>query len=38
VRLAQDDLFRAESRYTQALVDYQTSLAELYVALGRPLF
>ncbi|HMZ51377.1 MAG TPA: TolC family protein, partial [Candidatus Sumerlaeota bacterium] len=37
VRLAQDDLFEAETRYTTALLNYQIDLARLYVALGRPL-
>ncbi|MCC6546714.1 TolC family protein [Candidatus Sumerlaeota bacterium] len=37
VRLAQDDLFEAETRYTTSLLNYQIELARLYVALGRPL-
>ncbi len=37
VRLAQDDLFQAATRYTTALLSYQIELARLYVALGRPL-
>lgn len=38
VRLAQDDLFQAETRYSNALLNYQVLVAELYVALGRSLF
>ena len=38
VRLAQDDLFSAETRYNNALLNYQVALAELYVALGLPLY
>lgn len=38
VRLAQDDLFAAETRYSSTLLNYQVQLARLYVALGRPLF
>ncbi len=37
VRLAQDDLFAAETRYSNALLNYQIQLARLYVAMGRPL-
>ncbi len=37
VRLAQDDLFAAETRYSNALLNYQIQLANLYVAMGRPL-
>lgn len=37
VRLAQDDLFDAETRYSATLLNYQTTIAQLYVALGRPL-
>lgn len=37
VRLAQDDLFAAETRYSGALLNYQVDLANLYVAMGRPL-
>ncbi|CAN5186504.1 hypothetical protein BH09SUM1_BH09SUM1_30490 [soil metagenome] len=37
VRLAQDDLFAAETRYSNTLLNYQIQLARLYVALGRPL-
>lgn len=38
VRLAQDDLFEAETRYSNTLLNYQIALARLYVALGRPLY
>ncbi len=38
VRLAQDDLFNSETRYNNALLNYQIQLAALYLALGRPLF
>ncbi|MDX1970932.1 MAG: TolC family protein [Candidatus Sumerlaeia bacterium] len=37
VRLAQDDLFNAETSYKTALLDYQVSIAEFYVAVGLPL-
>lgn len=37
VRLAQDDLFQSQTRINNAFLDYQISLARLYVALGRPL-
>lgn len=37
VRLAQDELFQSETRYNDALLNYQVALARLYVALGRPL-
>lgn len=37
VRLAQDDLFNAETRYSDAILNYQIQIARLYVALGRPL-
>lgn len=37
VRLAQDDLFDAETNYSNALLNYQIDVARLYVALGRPL-
>lgn len=37
VRLAQDDLFDAETRYSATLLNYQNTIAQLYVALGRPL-
>ena len=37
VRLAQDDLFSVETNYNNTLLNYQTALARLYVALGRPL-
>jgi outer membrane protein TolC len=37
VRLAQDDLFNAETRYSDAILNYQIQVARLYVALGRPL-
>jgi outer membrane protein TolC len=37
VRLAQDDLFSAETRYSDAILNYQIQIARLYVALGRPL-
>lgn len=38
VRLAQDDLFAAETRYSNTLLNYQLVLARLYVALGRSLY
>jgi outer membrane protein TolC len=38
VRLTQDDLFAAATRYNNALLNYQIALARLYVALGRPLY
>lgn len=37
VRLAQDDLFDAETAYSNAVLGYQTSIARLYVAMGLPL-
>ncbi|MEQ8820152.1 MAG: TolC family protein [Sumerlaeia bacterium] len=37
VRLTQDDLFQAETRYNNALLNYQVAVAELYVALGLAL-
>lgn len=37
VRLAQDELFEAETRYSNTLLNYQIALSRLYVALGRPL-
>jgi outer membrane protein TolC len=37
VRLAQDDLFQSQTRYSNTLLNYQIALARLYVALGRPL-
>lgn len=37
VRLAQDDLFQAETRYSSSLLNYQSALANLYRAMGRPL-
>lgn len=37
VRLAQDDLFDAETSYSNAVLGYQASLARLYVAMGLPL-
>ncbi|MBI5154653.1 TolC family protein, partial [Candidatus Poribacteria bacterium] len=37
VRLAQDDLFDAETAYSNAILGYQISIAQLYVALGLPL-
>ncbi len=37
VRLAQDDLFNTETSYKNALLGYQVSIAELYVAMGMPL-
>lgn len=38
VRLAQDDLFNAETAYSNAVLGYQISIAELYIAMGLPLF
>ncbi len=38
VRLAQDDLFQAETRYSSALLNYQSALAQLYTSMGRPLY
>lgn len=38
VRLAQDDLFDAETAYSNAVLGYQTNIAQLYVALGLPLY
>lgn len=38
VRLAQDDLFDAETAYSNAVLGYQTNIANLYVALGLPLY
>ncbi|MCB2155574.1 TolC family protein [bacterium] len=38
VRLAQDDLFAAETRYNNAILNYQVAIARLYVALGLPLY
>ncbi|MCD6384851.1 TolC family protein [Candidatus Sumerlaeota bacterium] len=38
VRLAQDDLFEAQSRYYTAVLNHQIYLAQLYKAVGRPLF
>jgi outer membrane protein len=38
VRIAQDDLFQAETNYVDTLLSYQVAIARLYVALGRPLF
>ncbi|MDX2176798.1 MAG: TolC family protein [Candidatus Sumerlaeia bacterium] len=38
VRLAQDDLFQAETRYRTALLTYQTTIAQLYLEMGRPLY
>lgn len=37
VRLAQDDLFSAQTNYNTTLLNYQIAVARLYVALGRPL-
>lgn len=37
VRLAQDELFEAETRYSNTLLNYQIAIARLYVAMGRPL-
>jgi outer membrane protein TolC len=38
VRLAQDDLFDSETRYKNDLLNYQIAIADLYVALGLPLY
>jgi outer membrane protein TolC len=38
VRLAQDDLFQADTRYSSSLLNYQSALANLYRAMGRPLY
>ncbi|MDK2970250.1 MAG: outer membrane protein [Candidatus Sumerlaeota bacterium] len=38
VRIAQDDLFNAESAYSTAILSYQTNLADLYVSMGLPLY
>ncbi len=37
VRLAQDDLFDAETDYSNSVLGYQASIARLYVAVGLPL-
>jgi len=37
VRLAQDDLFDAEVSYSSAILSYQVSIAQLYIAMGLPL-
>lgn len=38
VRLAQDDLFQSETRFSNTLLNYQLQVAQLYVALGRSLY
>jgi outer membrane protein TolC len=38
VRIAQDDLFNAQSAFSTAVLSYQTNLASLYVAMGLPLY
>jgi len=38
VRQAQDDLFQARTDYNNALLRYQSDLASLYRAMGRPLY
>ncbi len=38
VRQAQDDLFQARTDYNNAKLRYQSDLASLYRALGRPLY
>jgi len=38
VRLAQDDLFNAETAYSNAVLSYQIGIADLYVAMGLPLY
>jgi len=38
VRQAQDDLFQARTDYNNAMLRYQSDLAGLYRAVGRPLF
>lgn len=37
VRIAQDDLFGAETAYSNAILSYQVNIAELYVSMGLPL-
>lgn len=37
VRLAQDDLFQAQSRYNNTLLNFQVAIANFYKALGQPL-
>jgi len=37
VRLAQDDLFDAETAFKNAVLGYQVNIAQLYVAMGLPL-
>ncbi len=37
VRLSQDDLFDAETAYSNAILAYQINIAQLYVAMGLPL-
>ncbi len=38
IRLAQDDLFQAQSSYYTAVLNHQILIAELYKAIGRPIF
>ncbi len=38
VRTAQDDLFEAQTRYFAELLNYQINIAQLYKAIGRPLY
>jgi outer membrane protein TolC len=38
VRLAQDDLFDAETSYSTAVLSYQTNIARLYQTVGLPLY
>ena len=38
VRLAQDDLFEAQSRYYTAIINHQILIAELYRSIGRPVY
>jgi len=37
VRLAQDDLFEAQTRYNTTLLNYQVAIARFYVAVGQEL-
>ncbi len=38
VRLAQDDLFEAQTRYNTTLLNYQIAIAQFYVAVGQDLY
>jgi len=37
VRNAQDDLFQAQTRFNNTLLNYQVLIAQFYVAIGQPL-